>query len=397
MIMVCDDLVNLEAQIYKLFVNNQLARADRAKKPGAVTKRYGQNYDLSSRYLPLMKKPVIVIKFGSAAITTETGAVDEQIILEIARQTAKLQEQYNIVLVSSGAVAAGKAFIPRYKGTLPERKAAAAIGNPVLINMYASYFKPFKIALAQSLCERHHFANRDQFLQLKRTYETLWRNNIIPIANENDVVSNKELKFSDNDELATLIAVGFGAEKVLFSTSAPGVWDATGQVIREIAVIDKQVLSLARKEKSAVGLGGMTSKLNFARIATQLGIEAVIFSMLTEDALLKAVSGQTGTRCLAQPNKVSSRHRWMATGSLISGKVRVDRGALEALRKRRSLLAVGVTDVIGSFMTGEVFQIVDDQGLVHAVAKSKVESQTIENATDKKNIEVAHADDIVLL
>src|SRR5690606_17647830 len=198
MIMVCDDLVNLEAQIYKLFVNNQLARADRAKKPGAVTKRYGQNYDLSSRYLPLMKKPVIVIKFGSAAITTETGAVDEQIILEIARQTAKLQEQYNIVLVSSGAVAAGKAFIPRYKGTLPERKAAAAIGNPVLINMYASYFKPFKIALAQSLCERHHFANRDQFLQLKRTYETLWRNNIIPIANENDVVSNKELKFSDN-------------------------------------------------------------------------------------------------------------------------------------------------------------------------------------------------------
>ncbi|GGC14275.1 glutamate 5-kinase [Parapedobacter defluvii] len=344
-----------------------------------------------------MKKPIIVIKFGSASITAADGAVDEQIIVEIARQTAKLQEHYNIVLVSSGAVAAGKAFIPHYRGTLPERKAAAAIGNPLLVGIYATYFKPYKIALAQSLCERQHFANRDQFLQLKNTYETLWRNHIIPIANENDVVSNKELKFSDNDELATLIAVGFGAEKILFSTSVPGVLDAAGQVIREIPVIDKQTLSLARKEKSAVGLGGMTSKLNFARIANQLGIEAVIFSMRTEDAILKAVAGTTGTNCRAQPKKVSSRHKWMATGSLISGKVLVDKGALEALKKRRSLLAVGVTEVIGGFMTGEVFQIADEQGLVHAVAKSKIESAVIENTTDKKNIEIAHADDIVLL
>lgn len=344
-----------------------------------------------------MKKPIIVIKFGSASITTADGAVDEQIILEIARQTARLQEHYNVVLVSSGAVAAGKKYIPRYKGTLPERKAAAAIGNPLLVGIYATYFRPYRIALAQSLCERQHFANRDQFLQLKNTYETLWRNNIIPIANENDVVSNKELKFSDNDELATLIAVGFGAEKILFSTSVPGVLDATGQVIREIQVIDKQALSLARKEKSAVGLGGMTSKLNFARLANQLGIEAVIFSMQTEDGILKAIAGTTGTVCRAQPKKVSSRHKWMATGSLISGKVLVDKGALEALKKRRSLLAVGVTAVIGGFMTGEVFQIADEQGIVHAVAKSKIDSSLIENTSDKKNIEIAHADDIVLL
>lgn len=344
-----------------------------------------------------MKKPIIVIKFGSASITTADGAVDEQIIGEIAQQTAKLQEHYNIVLVSSGAVAAGKAYIPGYKGTLPERKAAAAIGNPLLIGTYATYFRPYNIALAQSLCERQHFANRDQFLQLKHTYETLWRNQIIPIANENDVVSNKELKFSDNDELATLIAVGFGAEKILFSTSVPGVLDAAGQVIREIPVIDKQVLSLARKEKTGVGLGGMTSKLNFARIASQLGIEAVIFSMRTEDALLKAEAGKTGTRCRAQPKKVSSRHKWMATGSLISGKVMVDKGALEALKRRRSLLAVGVTTVISGFTAGEVFQIVDEQGLVHAVAKSKIESTTIENTADRKNIEIAHANDIVLI
>src|SRR5690606_22873587 len=152
----------------------------------------------------------------------------------------------------------------------------------------------------------------------------------------------------------------FGAEKILFSTSVPGVLDASGQVIREIPVIDQQALSLAKKEKSAAGLGGMTSKLNFARTATRLGIEAVIVSMGTEKAIPKAIAGTTGTRCLAQPKKISSRHKWMATGSLISGRIVVDKGALEALKKRRSLLAVGVIRVIGNFTTGEVFQIVDE-------------------------------------
>jgi len=343
-----------------------------------------------------MKKPILVIKFGSASITTN-GEIDERIVLEIARQTAQLQSIYNIVLVSSGAVAAGKKYLPKYSGTLSERKAAAAIGNPLLVRTYATYFKPFKIALAQSLCERHHFANRDQFLQLKSTYETLWRNNIIPIANENDVVSNKELKFSDNDELATLIAVGFGAEQILFSTSVPGVLNAQGEVIPEIKVIDKDALALASKEKSAVGLGGMTSKLNFARLANQMGIKAVIFSMQTENGILKAVKGETGTVCYAQKKKLSSRNKWLASGSLISGLVTVDQGAINALQNRKSLLAVGVRNVVQDFEVGEVFQIADEEGLIHAVAKSKLDSAILKNEKNKRNLEIAHADDIVLL
>ncbi|MFZ4263147.1 glutamate 5-kinase [Sphingobacterium sp. HJSM2_6] len=343
-----------------------------------------------------MKKPILVIKFGSASITTD-GEIDERIVLEIARQCAQLQANYNIVLVSSGAVAAGKKYIPKYTGTLAQRKAAAAIGNPLLVMTYASYFKPFKIALAQSLCERHHFANRAQFLQLKSTYETLWKNNIIPIANENDVVSNKELKFSDNDELATLIAVGFGAEQILFSTSVPGVLDSKGEVIRELSVIDKSALALAKKEKSAVGLGGMTSKLNFARLATQMGIKAVIFSMQSENGIIKAVSGETGTICLAQKSKVSSRNKWLASGSLITGLVQVDQGALKALNNRKSLLAVGVSKIIQDFEIGEVFQIADEDYVIHAVAKSKIDSISLRSKTKQKNIEIAHADDIVLL
>lgn len=343
-----------------------------------------------------MKKPILVIKFGSAAITTD-GEIDERIVLEIARQCAQLQPKYNIVIVSSGAVAAGKKFIPKYTGTLAQKKAAAAIGNPLLVRTYGTYFKPFKIALAQSLCERHHFANRSQFLQLKSTYETLWKNNVIPIANENDVVSNKELKFSDNDELATLIAVGFGAEQILFSTSVPGVLDENGKVIPELKIIDKAALALAKEEKTAVGLGGMISKLNFARLANQMGIKAVIFSMKTEDGILKAVVGETGTVCQAQVKKLSSRNKWLASGSLITGLVQVDKGALAALSKRKSLLAVGVNKIIQDFEVGEVFQIADEDHVIHAVAKSKIDSVSLRSKAEKKNIEIAHADDIVLL
>lgn len=343
-----------------------------------------------------MKKPVLVIKFGSASVTSH-GEIDERIILEIARQVAVLQARYNVVLVSSGAVAAGKKFIANYKGTLEERKAAAAIGNPLLIRKYATYFKPFNISLGQSLCERHHFSNREQFLQLKSTYETLWKSNVIPVANENDVVSNKELKFSDNDELATLLAVGLGAEKLLLCTSVPGVFDREGKVIREIEAVDKSILSLARTDKSSVGLGGMTSKLNFARLATQMGIQVTIFSMKEVDAILMAEKGEVGTVCRAQKKKLSARNKWLASGSLITGLVKVDKGAIEALKQRRSLLAVGVVEVVGSFETGEVFHVADEKEVIYAIAKAKVDAAQIVIGGELKNIEVANADDIVLL
>lgn len=343
------------------------------------------------------KKPILVVKFGSAALATAEGEIDEAIVLEIARQIAVLQSTYNVVIVSSGAVAAGKRFLTKFNGTLSARKAAAAIGNPLLLGIYSTYFRPFKISLAQSLCERQHFANRDQFLQLKNTYQELWKNNIIPVANENDVVSNKELKFSDNDELATLIAVGFGAEQVLFSTSAPGVLDANDEVVREFKVIDKAVLSLARNDKSSVGLGGMTSKLNFARLANQMGIKAVIFSMKDPDAILRAVKGEVGTVCYPQAKKVSSRNKWIASGSLITGKLIVDTGAVEALNKRKSLLAVGVQQVVANFEAGEVFHILDEASNIIAVAKAKIDSKVFGNGEKKQNLEVANANDIVLL
>ncbi len=344
-----------------------------------------------------MTKPILVLKFGTASITQKNGEPDESVIAEIARQVAALHQQYNIVIVSSGAVGAGKHFIKNYSGTISERKAAAAIGNPLLLGKYAYCFYPYKINIAQSLCERTHFSNRKQFLQLKKTYEELWANNIIPVANENDVVSDLELKFSDNDELATLIAVGFGASLLLFSTSVPGVLDTEGKVVPQIEVIDKNVLSLANKEKSTLGLGGMVSKLTFARLATQMGIKVVIFGIRTEDGILNAIEGKTGTLCLPQNCTIPARKKWLASGSLVTGKLQVDGGAVKALQKGSSLLAVGILEIIEKFVVNEVFEILDGQNRAIAVARAKVASEEIRLQQKTEKIIVAHADEIVLL
>ena len=343
-----------------------------------------------------MTKSILVLKLGSASITTN-AEIDEAIIADITRQVAILAENYHIILVSSGAVAAGKKFLKDYKGRMRERKAAAAIGNPLLLGTYSKYFQPYGISIAQSLCERQHFSNRTQFLQLKETYEELWKNGVIPIANENDVVSNLELKFSDNDELATLLGVGFGASLILLGTSVPGVLDKNGEVVAKIDMINSDVFSLATKNTSEVGLGGMTSELTFANLATSMGIKVIIFGVRTDDGILKAVKEETGTVCEPKVCSIPARNKWLASGSLVTGRLTVDEGACKAIRNRKSLLAVGVRSIQNPFNAAEIFEIIDLDGNIVAVAKSKLFSSAITQDTNQHNLEVANASDIVIL
>jgi len=344
-----------------------------------------------------MSKPIIVIKFGTAAITHQTGELNEEILQEIARQISILHTDFQIVMVSSGAVGAGRKFIKNYKGTISERKAAAAIGNPLLLAKYTHYFSKYGITVAQSLCERHHFSNRNQFLQLKETYQELWKNDVIPIANENDVVSNLELKFSDNDELATLIATGFGAETLLLCTSVGGLLDKNKNIIPHIASVNAAVLALANDDKSSLGLGGMISKLTYAQLSTRMGTRVVIFGMKTQNGILKAVENQNGTVFAPQQLALNARRKWLASGSIIAGKVQIDSGAVVALENHKSLLAVGIKKVIGKFGKGEVFEILDEKKNVIAIARARENSEIISINLKTQNFEVANADEIVVL
>ena len=345
-----------------------------------------------------MKKPILVLKIGTASITKSNGDLDQVTMVDIVRQLASIHHKYRIVIVSSGAVGTGKNLLKNYTGKIIERKAAAAIGNPLLLNRYAQFFAPYDMAIAQSLCERQHFSSPTQFNQLRETFEELWANEIIPIANENDVVSNLELKFSDNDELATLIAVGFGASSLLFGTAVPGLMDQNGNIIDRISKIDEDILSLANQESSSMGLGGMVSKLTFARLATRMGIKTTIFGINTENGIIEALKDRAGT--LFDPQKDISpeaRTKWLSSGNLVTGKLQITKEGVSDLSEGKSLKVVSVTKIIENFERGEIFEIQNGEGSSLAVARANISSKEIIEKIKDSTFDIATGPDIVML
>lgn len=338
-------------------------------------------------------KPILIIKVGSSVITDAEGNLNISILENIVSQTAHLLKQYNIILVSSGAVSSGKKWLKKYNKQLTKRKAAAAVGNPLLMKEYSAHFLKYGYQVAQALLERQHFANRPQFLQLKETIVELWQNEIIPVVNENDVVSNYELQFSDNDELATLLAVSFKADVLVFCTSAGGYKDANGTILPLVDNIDS-VIGFLTDETSAHGTGGMSSKLTFTKLATGLGIKVVYCDIQNENSFVRALNGETGTTFKAKSSTLNERRKWLASGSITIGSVEIDEGALKALQQRKSLLLVGVTRIEGAFSAGEVVQLTIPAGEIVGVAKMRFSASEL--TSKRKNIMVAHADNIVI-
>ncbi len=343
-----------------------------------------------------MQKPVLVVKVGTAVITDAQGVIVQPVIKKIAAEIAVLSRDYRVVLVSSGAVGSGKSFIGNYKGTITERKVAAAVGNPILIGYYQKWFSAYGIPVAQTLCERHHFSGRSSFLQLKETFLEFWKNGILPVMNENDLVSNVELKFSDNDELATLTAIGFDAEALIICTSVGGFMDPSKRIIPVVEKVDSEILSYVKTEKSSLGLGGMLSKLTFTRLANSLGIRVIICGLEGKTPLQEALAGEKGTSFKASSSNLKARQKWLASGSITFGSIFVDKGAARALQQRRSLLTVGIRKVQGKFAAGEVVQLVDEEENIIGVAKSRLGAEEIPESLSRKNVVAAHADDIVI-
>ena len=343
-----------------------------------------------------MAKDILVIKFGSAVLSGKDGQINEQAIKKIASEVHELSNTHTIILVSSGAVACGKSAIANYKGTLVQRKAAAAIGNPILIRLYQKYFAKHGVTVAQALCERHHFSNRVQFLQLQDTFHEFWKNNIIPIVNENDLISNHELKFSDNDELATLLAIGFNAQQLILCTSSGGFFNDRKELVTEIKSINSEILSYIRTDKSSVGLGGMLSKITFTQLATSLGIEVFMTGLDGNEPLQKTLDHEKGSYFHAARSTLKARQKWLMSGSVTTGEIVIDAGAEKALHARKSLLTVGIKKVSGTFTGGQVVQLITEHHSIAGVAKTRLSHLEIEENIKTKNCIAAHANDIVL-
>jgi glutamate 5-kinase len=233
-------------------------------------------------------------------------------------------------------------------------------------------------------------------LQLKDTFEEFWKNGILPVMNENDLVSNVELKFSDNDELATLTAIGFDAETLLLCTSVGGLMDGEGRVIRVVEKVDGRVMGFVQKSKSKSGLGGMLSKLTFTRLAVNLGIRVVICGLGGRSPFADALAGVSGTQFIPRQSNLRARQKWLAGGSITLGSIFVDRGAMRALEQRKSLLSVGISRVQGRFSAGEVVQLKDEEEQIFGVAMTRLGASELAEQLTSRNVIAAHADDIVL-
>ncbi|HLZ89516.1 MAG TPA: PUA domain-containing protein, partial [Puia sp.] len=250
--------------------------------------------------------------------------------------------------------------------------------------------------VAQALCERQHFSSRPRFLQLKETFAEFWKNGILPVMNENDLVSNVELKFSDNDELATLTAIGFDAEALLLCTSVGGFMDADRKIIPVVEKVDARIMGFVQEGKSSLGLGGMLSKLTFTRLATSLGIRVVICGLGGNNPFADALAGKAGTSFMTRVSNLRARQKWLASGSITLGSLYLDKGAIRALEQRHSLLSVGIRRVQGKFAAGEVVQLKDEEEQIVGVAKVKLGVSEMTARLMNKNTIAAHADDIVL-
>ena len=345
-------------------------------------------------------KDLLVIKIGSAVLTTQKGDLSFRRIHQLVSDLAKLQPKHRLVLVSSGAIAAGHQSLGLNQKSLSvvEQRAAAAVGNRLLGDAYARAGKKHGLTIAQVLCERSHFADREKFLSLRGTLEVLWKKGAIPIFNENDVISDIEIRFSDNDELAALLAGTLGAKKLLLGTKAEGLLDRSKKLVKQIDHFSAEIFDLVQDPwNSSQGRGGMASKLRAARIATQLGVTTMIFSAMQPKALILANKTVIGTLCVASSTHSSSAQRWLAGSALPGGKLVLDSGAIAAISKRRSLLLVGIKEIQGDFLAGETVEIMaPNQAEPIAVGRVKFSAENLRHTKNPNGIEVCHADQIHL-
>ena len=347
----------------------------------------------------------IVVKLGTGVLTDSRKQPDlaqmEQLVEQVAAQCKAGRE---VVLVSSGAVGAGMGVLghARRPSDLAELQACAAIGQSRLMATYDKLFGAFGLSVAQILLTHDDLQHHERHLNARNTLVKLLGHGVVPIINENDVVSFTELKFGDNDKLSALVASLLPADLLVILTTVDGVIEnfgkANARTLPLVEKIDESVSKLAGGTDSTTAVGGMASKIEAAKIAVRSGVPLVIASGRKKQALARIIAGQEeGTLFVPQAGRLQGRKRWIAFFHHPKGALVVDAGAKKALRESgKSLLPPGVARCDGEFDAGEVVRICDLDGM--EFARGIVEFGALEIRGKKlQRVEVIHRDNLVIL
>lgn len=336
--------------------------------------------NVSDKRHALTRARRVVIKIGSALLTQDGHGLNVEGIREWATQIAGLRQQkIDVVLVTSGAVAAGMQRLghTRRPHALHELQAMAAVGQMGLVQAYETAFQRHGLHTAQVLVTHDDLANRNRYLNARSTLSTLLGLGVVPVINENDTVATEEIRFGDNDTLAALVANLVEADLLLILTDQAGLYerdprqDATAKLVHEGEAGDAQLLEMAGGSGS-LGRGGMRTKLLAAERAANAGAATVIVSGREKNIVPRVLAGEPlGTHLRPATGRLVARKQWLAAQSRVTGKLVLDAGAVRVLRDSgKSLLPVGVHAVEGSFTRGEIVACCDQHG--HEIARGLV-------------------------
>ena len=326
-----------------------------------------------------LKYQRIVAKFGTNVLTSGTSQLDVTRMGSLVAQVAELHERgVEVLVVTSGAIAAGRHRLeangPRKeRKDLLYRQVLAAVGQSDLMQTYQELFSRHGITVAQTLLTKGDLKDRVGYLNARNTLLAMLELRVVPVINENDVVAIDEIegaKIGDNDNLSAVVANLVDADLLALLTDIGGLYTAdprstpTAELIRRVDKIDAGIEALAGSTQSVASVGGMTTKIQAARLATGGGADMVIVDGKEPEVLVRVAEGaEIGTYFPATADRMESRRRWMLAGLSVKGDIVVDEGAARALRERKtSLLPAGVSDVRGTFKRGDPIAVVNGEG-----------------------------------
>jgi glutamate 5-kinase len=312
----------------------------------------------------------VVIKVGTSTLAHSTGKLNLNRMEQLVRQLVDLQNQgREVVLVSSGAIGigTGRLGFSERPSSIVERQAVAAVGQCLLMQVYEKLFSEYGQIVAQVLLTRSDISDRKRYLNARNTILTLLKYHVIPIINENDTVATEELKIGENDSLSALVAGLIEADLLILLSDIDGLYtadpklDPTATLIPLVTEINSELLGMAGGAGSALGTGGMITKLEAAQMATAAGASMVLMNGQNPAKIQTIFSGTPeGTVFLSNQTVVNSRKRWIAYGPMVNGQLIVDSGAERALLKKgTSLLPSGIVDLDGDFEEGDLIKILN--------------------------------------
>jgi glutamate 5-kinase len=360
----------------------------------------------------------LVIKVGSGLVTDPAAGADPKRIEAVAAEVASIRKNREVVLVTSGAIVSGMARLalterPR---SIPEKQAAAAVGQSALMWHYEAAFKRHHVAVGQVLLTAQDIGDRARYLNARNTLSALLRFGVIPVVNENDTVAVEEIKVGDNDNLSALVAAVIDADLLVLLTDVDGLYtadparDLSAQKLDTVEAVTPEIERLVWDRDGGVSVGGMATKLQAAQKATASGVPMIIASGHDEGVLARLLDGEArGTFFPARTDRLTARKRWIAFAVPPQGRLHVDDGAVAALVHRgKSLLPSGVIEVDGVFTAGAVVAVLaagrefarglvnfdaDELGKIRGVNTREIEHRLGYRSFD----EVIHRDNLVIL